>query len=346
MKVLYIYSGKRKGRFNGRIGVDYPDTQFYGLNHLSKFGIDAEYKEVSNILKKIFGFRIAHMFMFFSVSNYDVVFGSSLMYMLFWNKFFKAKTKFVLLNISLNRTISANKDKTLKKAFLMWLLKELDGVICLSNHQKENLEKEAPFLKGRTFFTPLGVDIEYFEPVYNNREDFILSVGKDNGRDYQTVVDTARLMPEETFHIIASERNLKNIKNIPDNIKLFFDFSFDELKEKYKKAKMLLLITKEDNYSDGADCSGQTVLLDAMASGLPVIVSRKNYLIDYIEKDKEVHLVDFYDAQDIKEAVNTINNDEKRFEIAKNARKTVQNKLSTEHMAETLSFVFNKIYGK
>ena len=227
MKVLYIYSGKRKGRFNGRIGIDYPDTQFYGLNHLSKFDIEAEYKETSNILRKIFGFRIAHMFMFFSVSNYNVVFGSSLMYMLFWNKFFKRKTKYVLLNISLNRTISANKDRKLKKAFLMWFLKELDRVVCLSSTQKEHLEKEAPFLKNKTFFVPLGIDATYFKPVYEDRDNFILSVGRDNGRDYKTVVEVARMMPEEKFHIVASERNLKGIKNIPNNVELFFDISFN-----------------------------------------------------------------------------------------------------------------------
>lgn len=341
MKILYIYSGKRKKKFNGRIGVDYPDTQFYGLNHLKNFGIEAEYKEPSDILKKIFGFRIAHMFLFFSSFRYDIVFGPSIVYMLFWRKFFKTKTKYILLNMSLNRTISANKNKKLKSAFLMWLLKELDGVVCLSNCQKEYLEEQMEFLNGKIYFVPLGVDIFYYKPVYDGRDDFILSVGRDNGRDYKTVIETAHLMPEEKFHIVASKRNFKDIKYIPSNVKLSFDISSGELKDKYKKAKALLLLTKADNYSDGADCSGQTVLLDAMASGLPIIVSRKKYLTDYIKDKEEGILVDFYDSFGVKSSLERLLSDDNfRKNIATKARQRVEKEFSTQKMAENLSKIF------
>ncbi|MCH7536148.1 MAG: glycosyltransferase, partial [Bacteroidetes bacterium] len=119
------------------------------------------------------------------------------------------------------------------------------------------------------------------------------------------------------------------------------------IEEKYKKAKMLLLITKADDYSDSADCSGQTVLLDALASGLPIIASRKEYLKDYVKEGKDVYLVDFYDAYGIKKAINIMDSDnEKRLNMAKEARQTVQNRFSTEHMAEALSSVFEKTYER
>jgi len=347
MRVLYIYSGIRKGRFNGQIGIDYPDTQFYGLNHLAKFGIEAEYKEPSVFLRKILGFRLTHASMFFFSRNYDIVFGSSLLYFLFWRKIFRVKTKYILLNISLNRTISKNKNKKLKSAILMWLLKELDAVVCLSNSQKRYLEETIPFLKGKVFFVPLGVDTSYYKLTYDNRDNFILSVGRDNGRDYKTVIEAARLMPREKFHLVLSPRNLKGITDVPDNVEVFFDIPFNELSEKYKKAKIFLLITKADDYSDGADCSGQTVLLDALASGLPIIASRKEYLKDYVREGRDVYLVDFYDVYDIKKAINIMNSDnEKRLNMAKEARQTVQNRFSTERMAEGLSLIFKELMNE
>ncbi len=327
----------RGDKFKGKIGVDYPDTQFYGLNHLSKFGIDAEFKEP----QKALGFRLRHFLMYFTARKYDVVFGSSILYMAFWKKFIPTKTKFVLLNISLGRTIAANKHKFFKRKIIYRLLKSIDAVVCLTNIQKEYLEKSAPFFKGKVYVVPLGVDTIYYKPAYEGRKNYILSVGRDNGRDYKTVVETARLVPEEEFHIVCSERNMKSAENVPENVKIFYDLPLAEVTQKYREAKMLLLITHDDNFLDGSDCSGQTVLLDAMASGLPVIASKKKYLADYAKDGEEILLVDFYSPVNIKEKINVLNNSgELRQKIAAAARKKAENELSTEKMAKKLATVF------
>src|SRR3989344_1604365 len=118
MKVLYIYSGKRKNKFQGEIGKDFPDTQFYGLNHLTKFSIDAEYKEFGDLargwwIQKIIGFRLKHFLMYFIARRYDIVFGISVIYMLVWKKMLRTKTKFVIFNSALNRMLTVHKPGTL-----------------------------------------------------------------------------------------------------------------------------------------------------------------------------------------------------------------------------------------
>ena len=50
-KILYLFSGKRTDVYHGKIHHDYPDTPFYGMNHLGDFGFDAEYKDIYDILK-------------------------------------------------------------------------------------------------------------------------------------------------------------------------------------------------------------------------------------------------------------------------------------------------------
>ena len=349
MKVLYIYSGKRKGRFNGRIGVDYPDTQFYGLNHLSKFGIDAEYKEAddlirSSILRYILSWRARHFLMFFLAKKYDVVFGISIIYMMFWRKIIPAKkTKFILYNSVIRRTLIANKKRPLKLLIIKWLLKELDGVVCLSNFQKEYIEKNLPFLKGKTFFVPIGVDSDYYKFQRNERKNFYLSVGRDNGRDYQTVIDVARDMPDREFHIICLPRNIAGIKNIPSNVQIMHSISSEELSREYKEAYAMLLITHDDNHLDGsADASGPTVLVEAMAVGLPIIASRKKYLEDYVSDGKDAVFVDFYSKDSIINKIKELNNSAVAENIAKSARKKVEENLSTEIMAKTLENIFKK----
>ncbi|MEK7505351.1 MAG: glycosyltransferase family 4 protein [Patescibacteria group bacterium] len=348
-KILYLYSGSRKNKFQGQIGLDYPDTQFYGLNYLKKFDLEAEYKEWQDFAKQKFwhtkiGFRIRHLLLFFFTRGYDLVFGSSILYMMVFKKIFKTRRKFVLFNIGLQRTLTANKKNQFKYALISSLLKELDGVVCLANFQREQLESVYPFLRGKVSFVPLGVDTQFYQPGYEGRGEYILSVGRDNGRDYKTVMEVVRKLPEREFHIVCSKRNLENIGEIPKNVKVFYDLSPSELHKKYQEAILLLLLTHQDSFLDGADCSGQTVLLDAMANGLPVIISRKKYLGDYVTDGKEAILVDCYNATQTALAINSLLEDgEGRHRLALSARKRAELEFSTEKMAEGLSGVFRSL---
>lgn len=348
MKILYLYSGTRKGKFEGKIHIDYPDTQYLGLNHLSEFGIHAEHKEFSDFVKspfwnKILGFRIKHFLLYFFTKEYDIVFGSSILYMMILKKVFRSKAKFVLLNISLSRTIAVNKNNFLKSSVILSAIKELDAVVCLSNVQKEHLEKEVPSLKGKVFFVPLGVDIDYYHPVFVDRKNYILSVGRDNGRDYGTIIKVAEALPEEEFEIVCHPRNVAHISKFPKNVTVFYNLSPAEVSKKYLEAKLLLLTTHDDTYKDGADCSGQTVILDAMASGLPVIATRKKYLGDYVVSEKEIAVAECYDVQDICRQISFLSVPEKREEMARVARKTTEHLFSTEKMAKNLALVFAEI---
>lgn len=351
MKALYIYSGDRSQKFKGVAGIDYPDTQFYGMNHLHQFGIDAEYKEfetypLGRFLAKIFGFRIKHLFMYFVARKYDVAFGISIMYMLFWKKFLRSKTKFIIFNSVLNRMFIVHKEGSFKKKMLLWFLKEVDGIVFLAKVHMDRVLERAPFLKDRVFFVPMGVDSKYYKPIYEDREEFILSVGRDNARDYKTVIEVARKMPNEQFHIVCLPRNIQGIKDIPSNVHVHFNIPLAELQRMYRKAKALLLIMHNDTYIDGSDSSGPTVLLEAMAIGLPIISSKKEYLKDYIDHGKDALIVDFYDTDDIVESIKKLSDASLRKEMAMNARKKVDSVFNTKEMARGISEVFKKVYAK
>ena len=347
MRVLYIYAGERRNKFKGEICVDYADTQFYGLNHLKKFGIDAEYKEWGDFwlgrTLNFLSFNIKHALMFFATRGYDVVFGSSVLNMMIFKKIFGSRTsKFILLNISLKRLWQGNQDKPIKKFVINWLLKDLDGVVCLSSEQEDFCKINFPYLKEKFFFVPLGVDVSYNKFERDGREDFILSAGRDNARDYKTVVEVARNLPHQKFEIVASPRNLKGI-NIPSNVEVNFDISPQDLGKKYRYAKALLLLTHNDVYKEGADGSGQTVMLEAMASGLPIIASRRASLLDYVKDTESALLVDFYDINKAKSRVVMMGDSALREILALNARKVVVDNFSTEMMAEKLAEIFKTI---
>ncbi len=349
MKVLYLYSGSRKEGFKGRIGIDYPDTQFYGLNHLSSFAIEAEYKEPEDVIKnaflrRILGWRLKHFLMFFTARQYDVVFGISIIYMMFWRKVISArKTKFILYNSVLKRLLMVNENKPIKLFLLKFLLKELDGVITLSLVQQRYLEENLPFLKGKIWSVPIGVDIDYYKYT-ETRKNYYLSVGRDSSRDYETIIEVAREMPDREFHFVCLPRNVSKIKDLPSNIKVFFNLSFPDLRKKLEEAKAILLITHDENHFEGSgEASGVTVLVEAMAVGIPIIATHKNYIDEYVENNKDALLVDTYSKDQIKDKILELDNSEMARRLTLHARKRAEMEFSTHIMAGKFADIFKRI---
>lgn len=205
MKVLYVFTNAIDQFRTGVAGRDYPDMGLYGLNHMAAESITADYKEskelLSPLLARLLGFRLRQSLMFFATTGYDVVFGSPLLYMLIWKKLIRTRRKFIIFNISLVRLLESNKRHTIKHTFLYWLLAQADGIVNLSRFQQEYLEREVPVLQNRMRVIPLGIDASFYH-ADQPRKTFLLAVGRDNGRDYTTVLEVARQLPERLRHYL------------------------------------------------------------------------------------------------------------------------------------------------
>ena len=108
----------------------------------------------------------------------------------------------------------------------------------------------------------------------------MLAVGRDMARDYGTFARAVVGLDARAV-IVASERNLTDV-TVPGNVELRLNVSYPELRELYAGAACVVLPTRREGYHYGADCSGQTVLLDAMAMGRPVVASERSTLSDYV----------------------------------------------------------------
>jgi glycosyltransferase involved in cell wall biosynthesis len=106
---------------------------------------------------------------------------------------------------------------------------------------------------------------------------------------------------------------------------------------------MLLLITHSDQYTDSSDCSGQTVLLDAMSSALPIVATRKIYLDDYVREREEILKVNFYDVDDVIDKIKMLNDSILADHLAKAARNRVVENFTSRKMAENLSKIFKQL---
>jgi glycosyltransferase involved in cell wall biosynthesis len=122
----------------------------------------------------------------------------------------------------------------------------------------------------RVELVPFGVDVDHFRP--DDTAELVadvVSVGADPRRDFALLVELARRLPECSFLIVASADNARALGRLPANVSLEVDVAFARVRECLLGARVVALPVRENSYSGAT-----TTLLQAMACGKPVVVTR------------------------------------------------------------------------
>jgi glycosyltransferase involved in cell wall biosynthesis len=131
---------------------------------------------------------------------------------------------------------------------------------------REWLGSEPPSVE----FLPFGVDVEAFAPDSSRGVEVdVASVGADPRRDYHALTTIAQRHPEVTFQIVATTDHARVLSPLPSNAAMETDVSLERVRDRLGAARVVALPVKRNSYSGAT-----TVLLQAMALGKPVVVSR------------------------------------------------------------------------
>jgi glycosyltransferase involved in cell wall biosynthesis len=118
-------------------------------------------------------------------------------------------------------------------------------------------------------FVPFGVDAEAFRPTDLLPDVDVVSVGTDPHRDFGLLLAVARGAPTSRFLLVTSREHARSLGDVPTNVAVEVDLPFDEMRRLLERARVVALPVRENSYSGAT-----TVLLQAMALGKPVVVSR------------------------------------------------------------------------
>ena len=349
LSVLYIYAGRRKQFVRSYKEGTMADTQLLGMNHMRFHGVRASFLETraSHFLRKI-SFHLSQLPLLLAMRNYDVAFigGHVLLVFLAKSVFRMKKPKIVLFNTFFSNALTRNRNR-LYGYILRSAIASADIVVCLSSAQKQFLESEG-FNHSRIRFVPLGVDANFFKPCVkkSSHEEFIFSMGKDIGRDYKTLVQAAKNLHYKV-RIIAAGRNFKHIPSIPENIKVLYDIPQVDTLKFYCDSDFVVVPTVPDGRAGDSDCSGQTVFMEAMASGKAVIATRREYMYDYVENGMEALIVDPEDPEALRSTMQSFLDDPARARrIGESARKKIEGYFSTREFSRKLSEIFKEVSEK
>lgn len=192
----------------------------------------------------------------------------------------------------------------------------------------------------RVEFVPFGVDERAFAPSVVQPTADVVSIGADSHRDVELFLGVAAEMPSRTFRLVTTADRARALGALPANVEVETDIAFDDMRRRLQQARAVALPVLENSYSGAT-----TVLLQAMALGKPVVVTRTRAIANgYDLVDGEnCRLVDPGDATGFRRTLAGVLRDEWHARsLGAKARRTVEASLSWGRYVDRIETVLRQ----
>lgn len=248
--------------------------------------------------------------------------------------FSRARVIYMAINAAV--LIHRHEHNPLRTALLVQMWNSFYRVVCIAESQRKALIS-AGVREERTISIPFGIDVDFLAPVqYNPNGEYMVSIGRDLGRDYETLFAAVRGLPYRL--VVATDyKNIPPSLQIPENVEIRYNASAREVRALYEGARLTCIILKGDETNEGSDCTGQTVMLEALSAGQPVIVTRRDWVGEYFQEGDDFVGAPVADRNAVKNSIVRLWEDESlRVRLSTNGRQTVRGRYSVEAMSRAL----------
>jgi glycosyltransferase involved in cell wall biosynthesis len=181
---------------------------------------------------------------------------------------FSSKPRFFILRI-------------LQSIFYSLLYYLSDNIIFIGEGEYQHAKENTIFFKNKFIYIPFGIDTKFWKSQevksFKNKKE-ILFVGNDSNRDFTLVNKIAEHLPGYDFIFVTSKINKKDVSK---NVKLYSGswgnpaLTDSELKSLYEKSRLTII-----PLNDSLQPSGQSVALQSMMVGTPVLITKTSGLWD------------------------------------------------------------------
>ena len=349
--ITYIFSGGRKKNFES--GKYLAKEFYYGITSLSESKYKINIIEFDNsktkfsnylnfqdrVLSKILSLPISFSKVV-SVKNFKVLLKTdelilinegvalSTLPLLIVVKLFNKMRISVFVMGLYSKRINYNLIKFLHNFMIKTLVLFVDNVFFLGHGE---LEKAKNFHKSskKLIYFPFSVDTDFWtkDSKLNSKDNkTILFVGNDGNRDAELLKQIATVMEDFDFIVVSKLQQFQNLnyKNVTVFNGSWGDKIIDDIKlrEIYNEALLVVIPLKESSQP-----SGQSVALQAMSMGLPVLVSQTQGLWDkeHLKNGENIFLVQPNTVSEWVSKIQMVKNNKTLLDtVAKNGEKTVR----------------------
>lgn len=350
--VLFVYRGDAQKRLLDLMakGEAAPREFLYGLNYIDTAKYDVRYviaprgdkKSLIGILAAIreYPFRkavklglcldiVPRFKKDFAEADYifcpidAISFG-----ILYWKLRGKIKGKVFVLLQSLAERLKYFEHKKRTVQFVSRLLSAAEAVFTLASNAHEVLHSsfDVPTEKLKTL--RFGIDDVFWHERKKGspRGDYILSIGNDMNRDYETLL---KALPANVKAIIVTRRKLPSLPNVEYRDKL----SDREVEELYHNARAVVIPSTAVTY----ESSGLSSALQAMACTAPVIMSSCAAIEEQFKNNTDVFFYKAEDSSSLQQAlIRVIADPVKAEQVAESGCRLVRSTYIAKKMAEVL----------
>ena len=231
-----------------------------------------------------------------------------------------------------------------QRLLLIIFFKTVNNFIFLSKGEFNQAKMSFKKYKKKFYFVPFCIDTNFWEQKNNLNSKSILFIGNDGRREYDFAIKLAENMPEFDFTFVTSNINKNDIRS--QNITLIEGqwnkkiLSDEEVKNIYNES-ILTIIPIKDSYQP----SGQSVALQSMSMGVPVLITET---IGFWDKDvfKDGENIFFIEKNDINKWSNKIKeiiqNKKITNQVIDNSFNLVKNNYNTDFFYKELKEIIFK----
>ena len=232
--------------------------------------------------------------------------------------------------------------KSLRSYFIKSIYKQTDNIIFLGKGEYDLALNNYPIFLKKSHLLPFMVDDKFWSKNSNlnfETKSGILFIGNDGHRDYELLVEIAKRLKNYQFTFVTKKFMFEKLDL--SNVKVF-DGSWgnelltdEELRDLYRKSKITIIPIKKTTQP-----SGQSVTLQSMCTGTPVIISDFPGLWDKIDIVNHQNII-IAEDNELKNWValieNSYKNNEKLESISKEAMDLINKKYKEDLFNKNLS---------
>lgn len=305
------------------------DTALHGMNHFSEadyFTVFPQSMRAAALIPRLLRYD-------FIIAQDNLLLGYTVS---LCSRLFRLKTRWLYIAMNSSTLMRRHAAHPVRLFLLKTFWASYARIICLSLEQLEDFARLG-IPRTHLEFVPFGVDISFFRPTDASREEeLIVSVGRDAGRDYETLFKAAE-RTGHAFIVVAGRKNIPPDMPIPANVTVLYNRSLVEIRDLYARTRLVVVPSRDAGVPGGSDCSGQTVVLDALAAGKAVIATRRPWMTDYLVPGEDLVVIPPNDSHALARAIDSLWDDAgKRRRLAESGHRKVVERYTTQVFAQKL----------
>lgn len=233
----------------------------------------------------------------------------------FWQTvLFMRKPKHVIISFIM-REKTQRLPSRLKFAVMRFLFFSVHKAVCSARMEVNYYQNVFQWPHGKAVFVPILTAREHLDHATEDTDGFIFAGGRVY-RDYHTLAEALANTPYRA--VVVADREVPVLQDHP-NIKPLFRIPLEDFNSLLSRSRIVIVPLEDKPFS-----IGQTVILQAMALGKPVIATKTAATVDYIDHLESGMLVKPNDPIGLRKAIDQLMCDEQlRVRLATNGKDRV-----------------------